>query len=141
MILVESDFLIITASERAAIAATVAYASQREHWLDVTGWKPGDPEPERIPGNNAHHVVRLGSCRCVFSYTLNHEGLFRHLSLSVGNAPGLLPPDIAFLIADAFGFTGYDKRHPSALPDGWAAAPYNDRIVVVVQRLGSGEPS
>jgi hypothetical protein len=59
-----------------------------------------------VPGDDSRFVIMLGSYRCVFTYTRLSSGLFRHLSVSVGQ-PGKWPmPQAVEMIGQMFGFVG-----------------------------------
>lgn len=94
------------------------------------------PDPRwTAPGDNPHHVCRLNTYRVVYSITEVPDGKFRHLSVSV---PGEKYPNPAavIMIADLFGFVGWDGQTIDQFPDGWLATMEEKaRAVVVAQKL------
>jgi hypothetical protein len=102
-------------------------------------YRPG--KSENVPGDDSRHVVYffLGF-RAVFSFTEGPDGLYRHLTVSVDN--GKYPsPLAAFMIADAFGFTGWKLEMGENPPPGWMGnVDEEDSCVTLFQRV-SPSPS
>jgi hypothetical protein len=94
---------------------------------------------ETIPGDDARHVVNIPvGYRCVFSITVTPDGKhWRHLSISVPKREKYPHPAAACVIADLFGFTGYDADHPSETPprDWLMSVNKEDNCVVLAQEL------
>jgi hypothetical protein len=121
--------LVIDDNAKAAVAEVVAYAMQPENY-----YEPG--VSNQPPGDDPRHVVLLNTYRCVFSITKAPDGkLWRHLSVSVPRK-GKYPNWFAVLvIADLFGFTGYDGVS-ARVPKDWVIGPNkDDECVVVAQPL------
>jgi hypothetical protein len=113
-------------------AAKAEIARVRDH-AEANRYRPGDP----VPGDNPAFVARLGTYRVVFTLTEERGQLWRHLSVSVPG--GRLPhPAAVFMIADAFGFTGWDdKRLTSPGPDWGVGHDPDAHCIVVAQSLGA----
>lgn len=122
--------LLIGAAELEAAQKVASYASEQAHW-----YRPG--ESERSPGDIPEHVLRLGTYRCVFSYTTLNEKVFRHLSISVPVKGKLPNPIAAYEIASLLGFTGWSMQEGEMmLPKGWQAAAHpKDNCVVLAQEV------
>ena len=102
------------------------HARQRCHWYTGRGAPPGD-DPRFVC------VLPVGF-RCVFSYTQVAKTLFRHLSVSLADAPRNRRPNPQQVatIADAFGFTGW--RLGGKYPFDWGVA-FEGLAVVVAQAV------
>jgi hypothetical protein len=92
---------------------------------------------ETIPGDDARHVVSIFmGFRAVFSLTEGPDGLYRHLSLSVDDEGKYPHPLATFLIADAFGFTGWKLEMGDRPPPGWMGdANEEDHCITLLQRV------
>ena len=127
--------LIINGERRALAARLAEQQAQPARWfIPSRGDSP--------PGNDPANVLHLDSFRCVFSYTqIPGEGLYRHLSVSVG--PGVLP-NVPFVaqIAGLFGFTG--QHDECVLAKDWlidtAGSPTPHVIVAQKIRDADGLP-
>jgi hypothetical protein len=78
-------------------------------------------QPERggpVPGDDPKHVIHLNTYRCVYSITEFKGKKFRHFSVSV---PGRKWPNVAAILADLFGFVGWDQETIDRFPPGWLA--------------------
>jgi hypothetical protein len=117
--------LVIDDTAKAEIARVREYAEANPYYQ-------GGP----TPGDNPAYVAKLGDFRAVFTITHAKTGeVLRHLSVSV---PGTkLPhPAAAFMIADAFGFTGWDATKPAEPGKDWMfGAHHVERCAVVVQQI------
>jgi hypothetical protein len=91
--------LVIGEEERKRAAEIVAYAS-RPHNL----YHPG--ARAKVPGDQPEHVAHFGDFRAVFSWTKVKTGVFRHLSVSVGEHTNFPNPVMVEELARLFGFTG-----------------------------------
>ncbi len=100
--------LILSEEGKLEAHALALRAAQPENW-----YRP--EEPGYIPGDEDGHVLVLQSYRCVFSFTVHEDALYRHLSISVrASTTGVFPAPLAALtIASWFGFTG-GQRDPAA---------------------------
>ena len=124
--------LIIDDAAKAKVAAVVAHA-------EAHPYRPFTPGA-KTPGDDDRFVARLGSYRCVFTYTHSDGGVWRHLSISVPSKK-YPNPAAAFAIADMFGFTGWDHKTIDRAPDGWMMdIPKREHCVVLAQPIAS-EPS
>jgi hypothetical protein len=117
--------LVIDAAARATIARVIAHAMDHPY-------RPGPGVG--APGDNQNFVAKLNTYRAVFTFTVTPEACYRHLSVSV---PGEKYPNpaAAFMIADAFGFTGWDHKQVEKLPDGWMIdVNKSEHCVVLAQK-------
>lgn len=117
--------LIIDNHARAEVARVIAHAEAHHY-------RKGQP----VPGDDPAFVVYLNTYRCVFTFTDTVGILWRHLSISV---PERYPnPAAAFMIADLFGFTGWDQHTIDRPPDSWLL-DINDveRYVMLAQPVRS----
>src|SRR5215467_10806197 len=105
--------LMIDDAARAEANRVIAYAMDH----------PFVPGVSPTPGDDPRFVADFGTYRAVFTFT-RHEGkTYRQLSISIP-APGMYPNVVAaFMIAELFGFTGYDHR--------FAANPGRDWMIDV----------
>lgn len=103
--------LIIGDEEKARAAEILAYSEKPKNHYRV-----GKPPP----GDNPHHVLKFQfGYRAVFSYTIDSNSrMMRHLTVSV---PGGKYPNVpaVFMIADLFGFTGWDQQRIDTPPPDW----------------------
>lgn len=90
-----------------------------------------------IPGDDPGFVADICTYRCVFTYTTNGGVTFRHLIISV---PGAKYPNPAavMVLADAFGFTGWDGDLQKPPVDWGATVDEKAHCVVVVQSIARG---
>jgi hypothetical protein len=118
--------LIIDAVARAKIAHLIEHAEEHHYHAGV------DP----TPGDNPAFVIHLDTYRVVFTFTQSQGKLWRHLSISVP-AEGKFPnPAAAFMIAQEFGFTGWDGRSVHRIPDGWMCDMNTaDNCIVLAQEV------
>ena len=121
--------LIIDDAARARAAEIVAHA-------EAHPYRPGMPSP----GDDPRFVAHLNTYRAVFTFTHANDLIYRHLSVSIPAKPGsdkpYPGPEAVFVIADLFGFTGFDedKLEP---PADWNFRPHpEERCVVVAQIVG-----
>ena len=92
---------------------------------------------ENPPGDDARHVLNIfKGFRAVFSFTEDPEGgLYRHLSISI-NGPTYPNPIAAFMIADAFGFTGWKLEMGERPPEDWMGnADQEDHCITLFQKV------
>lgn len=110
--------LFIDDAARAKVAAVLSHAEKHPY-------RPGGP----IPGDDPRFVVNLNSYRVVFSFTQLDHCTFRHLSVSV---PGKKYPNpvAVFVIADLFGFTGYDEKFPASKSPSWMIDVNKDCVIL-----------
>ena len=102
--------LIIDDAARAEVARVKAHAASHHYG-------PGQP----APGGDPRFVARLSTYRAVFTYTHFGGVVYRDLSVSVlSNSSYPLPnPAAVFVIADMFGFSGYDISNPTRPGKDW----------------------
>jgi hypothetical protein len=110
---------VIDDEDRAKVQKVINYAVKPENFYHV--WSGGDTRGAMPPGDNYRHCTNLDTFRCVFSFTVDHGAgkVFRHLSISIprkGKYPHIMA---AFTIAELFGFTGWDGKTCTAMPEGW----------------------
>lgn len=119
--------LVIDDNARAEVARVLAHA-EKHHY------RSGQPPP----GDNEHFVARLGTYRVVFSFTHADDMVWRHLSVSISGARWPHPIAV-FMIADLFGFTGYDPNVAGDKPpQGWAISTSDaEHCVVVAQPIAA----
>lgn len=118
--------LIIDAVARAKIAHLIEHAQEHHYHEGV------DP----TPGDDPAFVINLNTYRVVFTFTAHHGKLYRHLSISVP-AEGKYPnAAAAFMIAQEFGFTGWDGRTITRAPEGWMVGmSENEECIVLGQEV------
>jgi hypothetical protein len=123
--------LVISSEQREAIDHLVNFAKQPDMWY-VAG------KSRWIPGDNPPYVLHVDTYRCVFTYTLVHDGsVYRHLSISVSGEdyPHLL---VVFSIASMFGFTGGKDASGvvcTAPGDDWIVRINTNEHCIVVAQL------
>lgn len=127
--------LIIGPEEKKRVENLVKFASDRAHWFHIgkSDWTPGDM-PE--------YALDLWTYRCVFTWSVNMGIVLRHLSVSVPAAGKFPRPAAAFMIAELFGFTGWDGK-TEKLPEGWAMHVVKDAPIpnlVLAQPVEGVEP-
>src|SRR5215831_17200761 len=113
--------LIIDDVAKAKVARVLAYA-ERHHY------RPGPGIPP--PGDDGRFVALLNAFRCVFTFTHAGDMIWRHLSISVPgkNYPN---PAAALMIAELFGFTGWDGKTIDRFPKDWIIDVNKDERCVV----------
>jgi hypothetical protein len=119
--------LVIDDAARELAARVLAYAEGHRYRPSVMVTPPGD---------DPNHVAMFGTYRAVFSFTESDDMLWRHLSVSVPSAyyPN---PAAVFIIAQLFGFTGWDGDTLDALPEGWLMEMQElEHCIVVAQPIG-----
>jgi hypothetical protein len=122
--------LIIDDHARAEIKRVIKYAKAHHY-------RKGDP----VPGENENFVTKLGTYRCVFTFTVGEDdktgpALFRHLSISIPVEGQYPHPAAAFTIATLFGFTGWDGKTTDEIPHNWAGgADEEEGCVVLIQPI------
>jgi hypothetical protein len=115
--------LVIDDAAKAKAARVLAHAEGHHYFPERTMLLPGDDE---------RFVARFNDYRAVFSYTHSDGAVWRHLSISVP-ARGKYPHmGAAFVIANLFGFTGWDRRTVDALPEGWLANVNEDDNCIIL---------
>jgi hypothetical protein len=125
--------LIIDDEARAKVAKVIEHAS-KHHYRPGAGMPP--------PGDDPRFTVKLNTYRVVFSFTVNPgDGLlWRHLSISVPG-PRFPNPAAAFMIAELFGFTGWDQRTIDRFPQEWIGQVNEQEHAVVVAQPVSVKPT
>jgi len=121
--------LVIDEAAKKLAAYVVGYALVPENH-----YRPSVPGTQP-PGDNQNHCCQINTYRCGFSITQIDDRLYRHFSVSV---PGTRFPNVAavLMLAEIFGFTGWDQKTINKLPAGWIARiePHS-RAVVVAQLM------
>jgi hypothetical protein len=118
--------LVIDQSAKAKVAEVEEFAFSNWYY-------PG--RSENPPGDDPRHVLELNTYRCVFSYTMSpHGDLYRHLSVSVPSEK-YPNPFAVFVIAELFGFTGWDGKTIDYPADWEAGVNKTEHCVVVVQKI------
>jgi hypothetical protein len=109
-----------------------ARVAEVESFAFANWYRPG--MSENTPGDDSRHVAQLNTYRCVFSYTLKGDELFRHLSISI---PGkkFPHPYAVFTIAELFGFTVWDGKSVKPPEDWMVAVNKTDHCVVAAQKV------
>lgn len=124
--------LILDERAQAKIDRVKAFAAQPENFYHVGA---DGFSLQRPPGDDERHVVYLErGFRVVFSITGADGKLWRHLSISV-TGPKYPRPYAAFMIAQAFGFTGWDDKTEVPAPDWQMQIHEKDHCVVMAQPL------
>lgn len=118
--------LVIDDQARAKARRIREFAEQPENWYLVDG---SDREL-KAPGNDPRYAACLSTYRCVFSITKTPDGLYRHLSISVPSS-GLPNPYAAFMIAELFGFEGWDAKTVKPGPDWLIQANHAEHCIVL----------
>jgi hypothetical protein len=91
------------------------------------------------PGDDPRFVAKFGTYRAVFTFTHVDGLIYRHLSISVPSTD-YPHPAAAFMIADLFGFTGYDGN-PERVPPEWDVDVNGlEHCIVIVQPIGTHVP-
>jgi hypothetical protein len=117
--------LIIDGVARAKIAHVKSYAEENPYYPGATG----------IPGDDEKYVARLGTFRCVFTHTHHKGNVYRHLTISVPSAK-YPNPVAAFIIAQEFGFIGWDGETVDRAPDTWSIdVNKKEHCIVLVQEV------
>jgi hypothetical protein len=107
---------------KAQVARVVAYAMEHIY----------TPGKDPVPGDNPNFVANLDTFTCVFTFTRIEGGIYRHLTISVPVAGKFPNPVAAFMIAEMFGFTGYDENDPFTPGDGWMCDTKKDENCVMI---------
>jgi hypothetical protein len=126
--------VIINDEARATAARVVAHADQNHYYPETGASSPGDDE---------YSVAKFGSYRTVFSFTHYGNSIYRHLSVSIPWPDWSPNPVAVFMIADLFGFTGYDRSRADDPPKDWTVGVCDNpecNCLVVVQPCGFGGP-
>lgn len=119
--------LVIGDEARAVAALVLEHA--REHVYRLGAGMPP-------PGDDPRHVAHINSFRIVYSITEDHDGRrWRHMSISVPSKK--FPHPVAvFMLAELFGFTGWDGSNPEKPGRGWQLDLNNaEHCIVVAQEL------
>jgi hypothetical protein len=123
--------LLINEKILADIAAVRDYALEPENLYD-----PGQsPQP---PGDDPRHVVLVPvNFRCVFSITRwpDDDQLYRHLSISLFERDAYPNAAAAFMLAESFGFTGWDYHALTTPGPDWLLDTH-EHAAVIAQKLG-----
>jgi hypothetical protein len=114
--------LLIDDIAKAKVAKVVSYAMDH----------PYTPFISPIPGENPNHVADLNTYRCVFTFTRAEGRLYRHLTISVPKQQKYPNPIAAFMIAELFGFTGYNEKEPSRPGLNWIIDINNEENCVML---------
>ena len=112
--------LIIDDKAKTEANRVIAYAMDHPY-------HPGQP----VPGDNPNFVAQLGTYRCVFTFTHISGKVFRHLSISVPSEK-YSNPIAAFMIADLFGFTGWNEQMGGQIPKSWFGQVNEEEHAVVL---------
>lgn len=115
--------LVIDDQARAKALQIREFAEQPENLID------GSDGELKIPVNDSRHVAYLNTYRCVFWITKALSGSHRHLLISVPSS-GFPNPYATFLIAEMFGFTGWDGKTLKPGPDWLIKANHAEHCVV-----------
>lgn len=116
--------LVIDDVAKERVRRLVEFAEEFGHWYRVD---LGDRKP---PGDDPRYVIYLDTFRCVFTITKNHDGLWRHLSISVPSSK-MPNPFAAYTIAELFGFKGWDGVSDKPGPDWLLAVHHPEHCVVL----------
>jgi len=118
--------LLIDDKAKAEVARVVAYAMDHPYHPSRT---------KSVPGDDPGHVVYLQTYKCVFTFTHSSGKVFRHLTISVPAKDKFPHPIAAFMIAEMFGFTGYDDKHKPGAPgpDWMVDVKNNEGCVMLAQ--------
>jgi len=118
--------LTIGPEEKQRAKEMVVYASQPGNY-----YHPGPKA--KVPGDCPEHVAQFGSFRIVFSWTKVKPGVFRHLSVSVGDPKRLPNPVMVEEVSRLFGFTGTFK-------DWDVEVDRNHGVAIIAQRVDDVSP-
>jgi hypothetical protein len=126
--------LLIDDAARAEVARVVAYAMDHPYFpnrsVDIA--KGGS----LIPGDDPGHVANLNTYRCVFTFTHIGGRVLRHLTISIPRAQHFPHPIAAFMIAELFGFIGYDEKKPDRPgPDWYVDVKSDENCVMIAQEM------
>jgi hypothetical protein len=118
--------LYINRITKVKIAHVKSYAEENPYYPGAT---------EDVPGDNKNYVVYLNTFRCVFTHTHSKGKVYRHLTISVPSAK-YPNPAAAFIIAQEFGFTGWDGKTIDKVPRNWAVdVNKKEHCIVLVQEI------
>lgn len=118
--------LIIGPEEKARAKEMVAFSSQPENI-----YHPGPGA--KIPGDRPEHVAHFNDFRCVFSWTAVKSGVYRHLSVSVGDPTRLPNPVMVEEVSRLFGFT-------KSYADWQVEIDHSHGAVIIAQRVDDVSP-
>jgi hypothetical protein len=120
--------LILDDQFRAAVDQVVRFAADH----------PYIPGETIVPGDDPRYVLQTDfGYRCVFSFTRTPTGFYRDLSVSVDQDGKYPNPFAVYAIADAFGFSGWDRNTIEPVPDGWLLAKdIHFNAIRVCQQIG-----
>jgi len=126
--------LVIGPEEKQRAKEIVAYASQPENIYH--------PDPKaKVPGDCPEHVAQFGSFRIVFSWTKVRLGVYRHLSVSVGDPTRLPNPVMVEEVSRLFGFTGSFKDWEIEIDREHGVAIVAQRVDDVASGVSEGHGS
>src|SRR5262245_237107 len=116
--------LFIDDKAKSEVARVVAFAMDHLYY----------PGKSSVPGDDPRFVAMLNTYRCVFTFTHIPQGTFRHLTISIPRK-NMYPNEIAtFVIADLFGFTGYDEINAPHEPGAdWMIGIENNAVMIAQQ--------
>lgn len=117
--------LVIDSVARETAERILKYAESHHYLVGESAWVPGDDE---------NFVGHFNDFRVVYSFSEAEGRTFRHLTVSV---PGGLPNPIAvFMLAELFGFTGWDETKGMEPAKDWSInVGQNPPHIVVVQEI------
>jgi hypothetical protein len=112
------------------------FAEKPENWFSIDG----SDRDLKIPGNDPRRVANLNTYRCVLWITKALAESHRHLSISVSvPSSGFPNPYAAFLIAELFGFEGWDGKTLKPGPDWSINANHAEHCVLFACPYSPGE--
>jgi|SRR5215475_10582682 len=114
--------LFIDDEARRKVDRVIAYA------MDHPFYPGKSPTPGDIPG----YVAFLNTYRCVFTFTRTRGMIYRHLTISVPPENKYPNPVAAFLIAQLFGFTGYNDKKPEVPGPDWMMDIRDDENCIMI---------
>lgn len=101
--------LIVDDEAREKIARVIAYAKKHP-------WRP--LERKVLPATDPGYCAQLNSFKAVFTYAHLPDQVYRFLAVSLPE--GQMPHPVAIcIIANLFGFTGWDEDAANKIPDNW----------------------
>lgn len=120
--------LVIDDTAKLKAQAIMAHADKHHYKPDV----PGPP-----PGDDPNFVTNFNDYRTVFSFTEADGVLWRHLSVSIPSK-NLPNPIAVFMIAELFGFTGWELEMGMNPAKDWHIQ-HNKRAncIVVAEPIGA----
>lgn len=113
---------------QSGIRRVMRHALEPRHW-----YRPS--KDARIPSDDPQFVTHIrDGYRCVFTITQNAGLTYRHLSISVPAEDKYPNIVAALLLAQEFGFTGWDGKTIDTLPEGWMGnVDKSDHCIVLAQ--------